>query len=254
MDALTTEPATSDDDETPGSAQHHEPSSPGVLRGETIMVLNTRQAQRVFEGRDPKHLPDGSRQAEIVGVKRFATYIRQVKVGANADDPYADLCLIELEREFQQAAEHYAEMLSLVRAKLENRKGISIRIAHSLRPLEIALRFSNQYAYKAAYLVADLDELAASVLTMGSDFFSQPGSEHYLLVGRIEDALSRSPLAGARVMEPDSTAVHSDSVGSFTIVVDGSGPFTLDVLQYGYANEQFTRDPRLRPPRHRDPP
>jgi hypothetical protein len=61
-----------------------------------------------------------------------------------------------------------------------------------------------------------------------------------VLHGRVEDASSRQPIAGARVLSVDSSVVvFTDSVGTFAIQLPAGGPLTLRVEQYGYLIEQF---------------
>ncbi len=140
-------------------------TAPGVLRGEATLTLNTRQAQRLFLGR-PVKVKDGRRvHPGIIGVRRFATIVRQVVVGARADDPYADQCLIQLDREFKSVTRTLAELLAHTEQHLQARPAVNVGIAFSIDPIAVPLRFSNQYAHRAAYLVADYDQLASAVLS-----------------------------------------------------------------------------------------
>ena len=140
-------------------------TAPGALRGDATLTINTRQAQRLFLGR-PVKVKDG-RQVHpgVIGVRRFASIVRQVVVGARADDPYADQCLIRLDQEFKSVTAALAELLQHTEQRLRARPAVDITIAVSLDPITVPLRFHNQYAYRAAYLVADYDQLAAAVLS-----------------------------------------------------------------------------------------
>jgi hypothetical protein len=60
--------------------------------------------------------------------------------------------------------------------------------------------------------------------------------------GRIEDAYSRTPIAGARVQAPDSTAVFTDSLGHFALSIDRE-PLYVFVEQYGYQAQRFDLPP-----------
>ena len=140
-------------------------TAPGALRGQATLTINTRQAQRLFLGR-PVKVKDGQQvHPGVIGVRRFATLVRQVIVGARADDPYADQCLIQLDQEFKSVSMVLAELLQHTEQRLTVRPAVDVTIAVSIDPIAVPLRFSNQYAYRAAYLVADYDQLAAAVLS-----------------------------------------------------------------------------------------
>lgn len=61
-----------------------------------------------------------------------------------------------------------------------------------------------------------------------------------VLFGRVEDAFSRAPIAGARVLSADSTsAVFTDSSGEFAIQIDRADLLSLHIEQYGYLAQRF---------------
>ena len=58
--------------------------------------------------------------------------------------------------------------------------------------------------------------------------------------GRVEDAVSRVAVVGARVAPPDSTpAVFTDSSGEFALLIPTGTPLSLYVEQYGYMAQDF---------------
>jgi hypothetical protein len=66
------------------------------------------------------------------------------------------------------------------------------------------------------------------------------GQVGVVIHGRVEDASSREPIAGARVSSDNSSAVHfTDSGGAFAIVIDAGESFTVYVEQYGYLSQRF---------------
>ena len=67
-----------------------------------------------------------------------------------------------------------------------------------------------------------------------------PSSAQEVLVrGRVEDAFTRAPVAGARVSAPDSTAVFTDSLGVFALTVDERSGLFVRVTQFGYVPQRF---------------
>ena len=73
--------------------------TPGALRSEVWLTLQTRHAQQVFIGR--KATPE---KPYIMGLTRFGAILSQLQVCVDADDPYADWWLIKVEEALQQAA------------------------------------------------------------------------------------------------------------------------------------------------------
>lgn len=64
-------------------------ASPGPLRSESWITLQTRQAQRLVSGRRAENGTPG-----IVGLTRFASMLRPLWTAARADDPWADWWLL----------------------------------------------------------------------------------------------------------------------------------------------------------------
>jgi len=73
-----------------------------------------------------------------------------------------------------------------------------------------------------------------------------PAQGQNVIRGRVEDASARTPIAGARVVAPDSTAVFTDSLGVFSIVFHEDDPLFLEVTQYGYVFQRFDLPPAAR--------
>jgi len=64
-------------------------------------------------------------------------------------------------------------------------------------------------------------------------------AQDVLIQGRVEDAFTRMPVAGARVFAPDSSAVFTDSLGVFAVTVDESAGLFVRVSQFGYVQQRF---------------
>ena len=69
------------------------------------------------------------------------------------------------------------------------------------------------------------------------------GQEGVAIRGRVEDASTREPLAGVRIFAADSSsAVLTDSLGTFTIVLPAQEPLVVRAERLGYFAEQFEID------------
>ncbi|MEQ1857098.1 MAG: carboxypeptidase regulatory-like domain-containing protein [Longimicrobiales bacterium] len=81
--------------------------------------------------------------------------------------------------------------------------------------------------------------LFAASVAAGVFLPTPSGAQAVLIRGRVEDALSRTPLVGARVMAIDSSAVYTDSIGQFSIEMETASSYELGIQLFGYAEQQF---------------
>ncbi len=64
-----------------------------------------------------------------------------------------------------------------------------------------------------------------------------------VLRGRVEDAVSGTPIVGARVLTADSSrVVVTDSLGAFALPLEPGAPFTIYARRLGYLPERFDLD------------
>lgn len=85
--------------------------------------------------------------------------------------------------------------------------------------------------------------LGAALLLLGPNALA--GQVGVVVHGRVEDAQSREPVAGARVVTGDSTAaVLTDSLGAFAVLIRAGTPLSLRVEQFGYVVQTFALDER----------
>ncbi len=135
-------------------------ASPGALRSEVWLMLQTRHAQQVFSGRRPS-----AEKHYIIGLTRVGALLSQIQVCVYADDPYADWWLIKVEEALQRAADEVTVLRQAVEQRLTDTPGMEVKIAESLNPVRVPLQFRNPFAYAAARILADFDVLVRGVLT-----------------------------------------------------------------------------------------
>ncbi len=133
---------------------------PGALRSQTSLEIQTRQAQRLVYGRRA----EGGKPA-IFGLLRFGTMLRPIWEGAATDDPWADWCLVQIERELLEAREAMESHMAQVQSQLKSRPAMDVAVAQSVEPVKVDLTFTSPYAFMGAYLLADYDVLARAILT-----------------------------------------------------------------------------------------
>ena len=135
-------------------------ASPGTLRGDARLTIQTRQAQRLVHGR--RHT---SETPGIIGLVQFGNLMRRIWTAAAADDPYADWALLRVHDALEAGRAVVARLTTDVEELLQGCAGVSIEVAHSLQPIDVPLQFANPYGYMGAYLISDFDTLVRGVLT-----------------------------------------------------------------------------------------
>ncbi len=135
-------------------------NTPGALRGQTWLTVQTRQAQQLIHGRN------GSLdKPAIIGLIGFADRLRVIWQAARDDDPYADWWLIKAHEALDQARNSLGRYQEELDTRLVQMKAMEVTVAESLRPYRIRLQFANPYAYQGAQLIAEYDTLVRTVLT-----------------------------------------------------------------------------------------
>ena len=135
-------------------------ATPGPLRSESWITLQTRQAQRLVSGRRAEDNTPG-----IVGLTRFASMLRPLWNAARADDPWADWWLLRVHDAIELGHQELDALLEHVNKQLKQTPNVSVTVAVSIEPLKVPLTFTNPYAFRGAYLLAKFDDLVRSVLT-----------------------------------------------------------------------------------------
>ena len=134
--------------------------TPGALRSETYLVLQTHHSQRLVHGRGGD---DGKQH--ILGLVQFAALSRSVWNGALADDPYAHWWLLQMHEAIEESASELLALHAHVRGLLQAVPGVTVAVAQSVEPVRIPLTFTNPYGFRGAYLLARFDELVRLILT-----------------------------------------------------------------------------------------
>lgn len=134
--------------------------TPGALRSQACLNIQTRHAQKLVDGRSKSENVPG-----IVGMLTFGRRMRELWLAAQADDPFADWFLIRIEAAIDTAKDYIDEKTALLTRTLDAMAGVRIDLASSAQPVQVPLQFSNPYGYMGAYLVAGYDELARLALT-----------------------------------------------------------------------------------------
>lgn len=81
---------------------------------------------------------------------------------------------------------------------------------------------------------------AAACLVLASPLAAQDIGGRTVVYGRVEDAVSREPIAGAHVFSADSaSSVFTDSLGTFGIPLATGDSLVVFAEQFGYLSQRF---------------
>jgi len=152
-------PMRSDTSRIPAQLPNPQPEL-GALRGQAWLTVQTRQAQRLIQGRN-----GSTGKPAIVGLVGFADRLRLIWQAARNDDPYADWWLIKIHETLDQARAFVCRSHAEFEEKLAQSSAIEVAVAESLRPYRIPLQFANPYAYQGAHLIGEYDTLVRTLLT-----------------------------------------------------------------------------------------
>jgi len=136
--------------------------SPGALRGTSELILETRKAQLIFEGRKPDKKKN---KPFIIGLNSFAAQLRIIYDQSGEGDPYADYWLIKVERELVEKTETFESNIKDYTKILGQYENIRHEVAHSIKPITKHLRFSIAYSFQGAMMLMKLDQLIRTVMT-----------------------------------------------------------------------------------------
>lgn len=131
----------------------------GTLHSQLHLVLQTRHAQLLVRGRMVKGKP------LITGLLAFADRLRLVWQAAAEDDPYADWFLVRIHEAMSAAEARMETEMKRLNVQLSSTRTFHVAPAAVKEPFRMALRFSTPYAYRAARLLGQFDELVCQAFT-----------------------------------------------------------------------------------------
>ena len=131
----------------------------GTLHSELHLVLQTRHAQLLVRGRMVKGKP------LIAGLLAFADRSRLVWQAAAEDDPYADWFLVQIHEAMSAAEARMETEMKRLNVQLSSTRTFHVAPAEVKEPFRMALRFSTPYAYRAARMLGQFDELVCQAFT-----------------------------------------------------------------------------------------
>ena len=105
----------------------------GVLRGEAVLTLQTRHAQRLVKGR-----AGSAARARIVGLLTFATLVRIVWRRAGQGDPYAEWWLVKVDAALARGERAAMESQAALDRRLASVEALQVSRPASVKPARVA--------------------------------------------------------------------------------------------------------------------
>ena len=146
-------------------------SVPGALQGEVWLTIQTYQAQSLVRGR---RAADG--KPAIIGLIGFADRLKALWQAVRFDDPYADWWLLKVEEEVAGVRAQLQGLQQQMDALIsESHCALEFTVAQSSRPQRVSLQFANPYAFRAAQLLGQYDQLMCTDMTLRHLGIDMPG-------------------------------------------------------------------------------
>jgi integrating conjugative element protein (TIGR03761 family) len=114
--------------------------SPGELRSDVTIMLQTFQAHKLVHGRRSDR---DNGVVSIVGLLEFGRRMKLIWMSAEQDDPFADWYLLEIEQLLEKARESIAHAQDRIEKSLGAMEGVGVQIAESELPILVKLQLNN---------------------------------------------------------------------------------------------------------------
>ncbi|MGR3808154.1 PFL_4669 family integrating conjugative element protein [Pasteurella testudinis] len=145
----------------------------GKLRTNSTLTLHTHQATKIWNG---KKYEDGN--VKIMSMPNCLSIIANIHHDSARNDPYADMALLELERQITEARKEIAGLVDKIFDIYANKipDDISIQDSFNVNPVKISLMIHSQIGFLLIYLLSEYDAMVRSVMT----------AAHLALIPRLE--------------------------------------------------------------------
>lgn len=153
---------TSDEKESYETVETHQREfTPGALQGDVWLTIQTYQAQSLVRGR---RATDG--KPAIIGLIGFADRLKSLWQAIRMDDPYADWWLLKVEEGIADSRAQLCRLQQGMEDLFVSNGALEFSVAQSSRPQRVSLQFANPYAFRAAQLLGEYDQLMCTDMTL----------------------------------------------------------------------------------------
>ncbi|HVV67733.1 MAG TPA: TIGR03761 family integrating conjugative element protein [Gammaproteobacteria bacterium] len=130
---------------------------PLYMDGDIHLTLHTRLAQSLL---------NGNWKAYQQGLWQFATKVRDLWKGHQADDPYADWCFMKIDEKINHIQEAMQKIEQHLTYRLSQLRGFNIPLFENPKPMPLTLRFVTPFSYMAAAVLSELDYISRQAYTL----------------------------------------------------------------------------------------
>lgn len=139
--------------------------SVGHWQNTSVLAIHSPQAVSLVKGHRGR-ITQKATHHRVWGLKSYSVLVTQVYQRAKADDPYAEITLLEIERRLAKAQAVISRCHRQLDQQLQQQlPGIRIRLSASKQPLQIPLNFSTPHANFGARLIGDYDLILRKIKT-----------------------------------------------------------------------------------------
>lgn len=168
---------------------------------EDAMTLHTLDAWRMFTGR----AGDAEKQSPAIpGGRRFAAVMRAIWTLSANDNPYADWFLVICYQQLADIRQQMDDAIEAREAEFERlrRRGLSLSVLASSRPVTVSLGFRSPYGYAVAEAMVAFDYHVRMVrtLVLKDRMSDEDGRSAIRAIGRRLRALFLQPIRWERVL------------------------------------------------------
>ena len=145
-------------------AQQKKNQQPGHISSTKELTLHTRQALKVFHGR--KADPEND-VVEIKGMQIFTGLIKDIWLDMIDGNPFARWWIYKFEQALKETQQDISKLTREVNDIVKPYEAaIDLSRSEATKPVTVTINYASPYSYKLVYLLIEIDQLTARMLTL----------------------------------------------------------------------------------------
>ncbi|MGE4501122.1 MAG: PFL_4669 family integrating conjugative element protein [Hydrogenovibrio sp.] len=145
-------------------AQQKQNQQPGHIAAKIELTLHTRQSLKVFRGR--KADPEND-VVEIKGMQIFTGLIKDIWLDMIDGNPFARWWIYKYEQALKDTQQDILKLTNEVNDIVKPYEAaIDLSRSEATKPVTVTINYASPYSYKLVYLLIEIDQLIARMLTL----------------------------------------------------------------------------------------